>query len=99
MTGRLIYLLDAADDIEDDIKKGNFNPFKEYFKNKESFANSVKPVINSTAAEMYDSFRQIKIYRYSTIFDNILTLGIKTSVNKICAKYVDKESTDKEDIQ
>lgn len=99
MTGRLIYLLDAADDIEDDIKKDNFNPFKEFFKNKVSFADSVKPVINSTAAEMYDSFRQIKIYRYSTIFDNILTLGIKTSVNKIFAKYVDKESNDKEDIQ
>ena len=95
MTGRLIYLLDAADDIEDDIKLGNFNPFKVYYENSNilSFKESVKQIINSTSAELYDSFCQIKTYRYASIFENILTYGLKTSVNKIFSKYESKDKT------
>jgi hypothetical protein len=44
---------------------------------------------------MYDSFCQIKAYRYASIFENILTYGLKTSVNKIFSKY---ELKDKKDI-
>ena len=29
--GKFIYLMDAYDDVEDDVKKGNYNPFaKDY---------------------------------------------------------------------
>lgn len=89
MTGRLVYMLDAADDVKEDIRLNNFNPFKIYYdeNNTGGFAEKVKPIINGTANEMFGSFEKIKIYRYKNIFENILIYGIKASENKIFSKY------------
>ena len=34
--GRYIYIIDACDDLDDDVKTGNFNPLKSIYKDKEA---------------------------------------------------------------
>ena len=40
--GKFIYLLDAYDDVEKDVKSGNYNPFSEKYKMK-GFDGQVQP--------------------------------------------------------
>ena len=61
MVGRFVYILDAADDLEDDIKSGNFNPFKKQFCNientdcRKAFVQRVREILNLTHSNALDA--------------------------------------------
>lgn len=78
--GRWIYLIDAADDIEKDIKNNNFNPFRKYYKNDINclmvYCNNV---LNMTASQITSAYNLLDITEYKEILDNIV-------YNGICAK-------------
>ena len=76
--GRWVYIIDAADDIKDDIKENSFNPLKAYYDGDEkSFKEKVFPMLNQCAANVYNAFSLLDLKHFDTILDNIFLLGLK----------------------
>ncbi|MEG2038724.1 MAG: DUF5685 family protein [Oscillospiraceae bacterium] len=90
LLGRWVYLIDALDDIEDDIKKENYNPFIMKYGLTEidceqikKIKQEAKPALYLTIAEIGKTYELLNINRYKTILDNIIYLGLKDSVDKV----------------
>lgn len=73
--GKFIYLLDAYDDVEDDGKNGNYNPFSEEYK-IEGFHEHVKNLLMMMMAEACREFEKLPIILYGDILRNILYSGV-----------------------
>lgn len=71
--GRWIYLIDATDDYDQDLKKGNFNPFNSY---KENLDQIMKNNLSQSLAMAYDAYNLIDIVDFKGIIDNIITKGM-----------------------
>ena len=88
MVGRWVYITDAADDCEDDIKDGSFNPLKKRF-DSENFTEYCAEMLNLTMGEAINSYKKLKIYRFDDILKNILYDGsaavVCTVLKKECA--------------
>lgn len=80
--GRYIYLLDAACDIEKDIKSGNFNVLKADCNTKEQAANKIIPQLYFSVNEACKAFELIDLKRYRTIMGNVLYLGLEETFLK-----------------
>ena len=78
--GRYIYLLDAACDLEIDIKKGNYNCLKNYGENviKDRVEGQLYFCVNEAAR----AFELLDIKKYKTILGNILYLGLEETFKK-----------------
>lgn len=100
MTGRFVYILDAADDLEDDKKKGAFNPFSgEDISSAESrkiFAEKVRGMLNLTQSIALESLDMLEVERFYDIMDNILLEGLSNCAERVLAKYGDKAEKSKE---
>lgn len=83
LLGRYIYLCDALDDLEDDIEKGNYNPF---IFGGESAVENAKSVLFMTTAELSDDLELLKLDKYKEIVENIVCLGLRTVVEQIINK-------------
>ena len=90
LLGRWIYLLDALDDLKDDAKTKNYNPFLMKFdaynlteeKEKEILEYG-KGALNVTVAELANAYELLNLYRYKSILDNIIYLGLKNSAETV----------------
>lgn len=75
--GRWIYLIDAADDLEKDIKHRSFNPFIKELSNKpdetEIFCNET---LNMTAAQVVMAYELLQPAAYKEVLDNIVYYGL-----------------------
>lgn len=80
--GKWVYLLDAADDFEDDLKRGNFNPFKSAAEIKET----ATPLLNSCEAECAEALDTLEIKKYKTILENIVFQGLMFEKKKVLEK-------------
>ena len=93
MTGRFVYILDAADDLEKDIKSGNFNPFKKEFpsldskEDKSKFAQRAEQALNLTQASLLEYKDKITFNRFSAIAENILFRGLDRSASEVIDRY------------
>lgn len=76
--GKYIYLLDAYDDIEDDIKDGCYNPLKELYTHSsaEEFAANGRALLTMMMAECSRAFEQLPILLHADILRNILYSGV-----------------------
>ncbi len=84
--GRWIYLMDAADDLSDDLKKGNFNPFIGYLslqantplegEAKIEAEKSCNGVLNGTMAQILPAFYLLEWNRFGPILQNIVEKGL-----------------------
>ncbi|MBR6473326.1 MAG: hypothetical protein IKS99_06360 [Firmicutes bacterium] len=80
--GKFIYLLDAYEDIEKDIEKGNYNPFKElYEKAKETgdydgFDEQALSFLMMMISECTDAFERLPLIENAEIMRNILYSGV-----------------------
>jgi len=85
--GRWIYLIDAFDDIEKDIKSGGFNPFvikfgltKQDVKDDTSLLEEARlyanESLNMTVARAATAFELLELGEYAPIFNNIIYLGL-----------------------
>ena len=83
LLGRYIYLCDALDDLEDDKKKGNYNPFIFGGENAEKEAKSV---LFLTVAELFDDLDLLELDKYKEIVENTISLGLKSEVERIITK-------------
>ncbi len=79
MLGRVIYLLDAYDDYEKDIKEGCYNPFRDSNNLDELALISV----NTSVGEMAELLDEIELFRFRDILENIVLYGFEARLNQI----------------
>lgn len=83
--GKFIYILDAFDDVEEDIEKGRFNPFAtKYEKDSKIFNDWVKKLLMMVAAELAKYYEKLPIIDETAILRNIIYSGIWTRYFRIC---------------
>lgn len=97
MVGRFVYILDAADDLESDLKNGSFNPFSKEYGNitdeavKKSFAEKVRGMLNLTRGSALDALDSLEKKRFEAILENIVLDGLEYSAEKVLGKYCPEE--------
>ena len=93
--GKFIYLMDAYDDVEYDVKKGNYNPFaKDYI--IKGFDDRIKNMLLLMMAETCREFEKLPIIKYADILRNILYSGVWCRFESISRKR--REEREKEDV-
>ncbi|MBO5858598.1 MAG: hypothetical protein J6R20_02355 [Clostridia bacterium] len=94
LTGRFVYILDAADDLDDDLKKGAFNPFSgcdiSSPEKQKEFADKIRGMLNLTQNGILEALDSLEIKRFYDISENILLDGITACAEKVLGKYEDK---------
>ena len=93
--GKFIYLMDAYDDVEEDIKKGNYNPFSKDYIIK-GFDDRIKNMLLLMMAETCREFEKLPIIKYADILRNILYSGVWCRFESISRKR--REEREKEDV-
>ncbi len=81
--GRWIYLMDAADDLEEDSQSGNYNPLLVEYRSQPITAETlsacrerVRLSLNASLAECKSAYELLSIRRFDGILRNILELGM-----------------------
>lgn len=83
--GRWVYLLDAADDLEQDLKTGDFNPFRSLVKGEDtsSVYEEAEAVLTRTLTELSRTYDLLEVNRFKPILDNILYEGLYVTQRRI----------------
>ncbi len=93
MVGRYVYILDAADDLEADLKNGSFNPFSaEYIeikteKIRTEFVQRVTAMLNLTQSNALEALDMLEKKRFEDILENIVLDGLDFSAERVLKKY------------
>ena len=83
--GKFIYILDAYDDVEKDVKNGNYNPFAEKYIMK-GFDEQVRQLLVMMMAQTCREFEKLPIIKYTDILRNILYSGVWCRFETIARK-------------
>ena len=87
--GKWIYLIDALDDYDKDIKKRNYNPFYAAYgdSNRETMlqknGEEVQFILKSIYAITAESVKKIRFYFNHDLTDNIVLRGIPTATQRV----------------
>lgn len=87
--GKWIYLMDAINDYENDIKNGCYNPFI-YRKGGLEY---VEPVVYNSMAETLNAFDLLEIRKNRGIIENVLLLGMREKTDLILGKGKEDEKS------
>ena len=106
LLGRYVYFADALDDLEDDNKKGAYNPFLQKFEGGGRPLDEIRgyahEVLNLTVGEIAPAYELLDLKRYKTILDNIIYLGLHGEIDWILAggsrKKQKKEQFDEQSL-
>ncbi|NMA06493.1 MAG: hypothetical protein GX928_02090 [Ruminococcaceae bacterium] len=89
LLGRFIYLCDAGDDLIDDIKYDRFNPLRNRLSQNPA-EDEIKQVVEDfkgslrlNVGEIASTYNLLEIANYREILDNIIFLGLHTSIENI----------------
>lgn len=93
--GKFIYILDAYDDVEDDVKNKCYNPFAKIYI-MESFDEQVRQILIMMLAEVCREFEKLPIIEYTDILRNILYSGVWCRFEAVSAKR--KETRERENV-
>ena len=89
--GKWVYLIDALDDYDKDIKKKNYNPFYACFRENckkdmlEKNAEEIDFVFKSVFSENIECLKNIKFYFNHDLTDNIILRGLPAATFRIRA--------------
>ena len=78
--GRYIYLLDAACDFQEDVKKNRYNVLK--FGVADNIKERITPQLYFCVNEAAKAFELLNIKKYKTILGNIIYLGLEETFKK-----------------
>jgi hypothetical protein len=84
--GKYIYILDAFEDLDEDIKKGSYNPFKEYVDRRDELRERVDKIIGFSLGLMGDAVDSLDIKVNRNILENIIYSGVYLRYRKILNK-------------
>ena len=93
--GKFIYLLDAYDDVEEDVKNKDYNPFAEKY-TMEGFEGEVRQILMMMMAETCREFEKLPIIKYGDILRNILYSGVWCRFEEVSRKR--REEREKEHV-
>lgn len=74
--GKFIYLMDAYDDVEKDIKSGSYNPFKKAYQDDPAFVDDCRSLLTLMMSECSREFEQLPILLHAEILRNVLYSGV-----------------------
>lgn len=80
--GRTVYLLDAFDDYEKDVKSNVFNPFK----NTDNIIKDANFAVNISIGELAEYIKKIEFFKFKDIIYNIVFKGLDYRRRKIIMK-------------
>lgn len=83
--GKFIYLMDAYEDIDDDLANGCYNPLREVCK-RTDFNDYCKQILTMMIAECSREFEKLPILTHAEILRNILYSGVWSRYEIVCQK-------------
>ncbi len=87
LLGRLIYIMDACDDMPDDFKNKNYNPAVIQYSYKGTLTEDIKKSMTDnlyySLAELADCYEKLEIKKNKAVLDNIIYLGIRAKCDSI----------------
>lgn len=95
--GKFIYIMDAYDDLEEDLKTGSYNPLKAVKKNNKDdndYENTVQQILVMMMAEATAAFEKLPLLWDSEILRNILYSGVWAKYNKKQKEKQEKQERD-----
>lgn len=81
--GRFIYITDAYNDAEKDIKTKSYNPFVAMYGNnlkKDDFKQAVVSSLEFTLSEISNAYNLLNIKKNKELLDNIIYLGLRKNL-------------------
>lgn len=90
--GKWIYLIDALDDYDKDVKKGNYNPFfsaygaKSYQDLKKDFGEEISFIMSATLNGIETAFSNLKFGFNADLIRNISLRGTVGTTKKVLSK-------------
>lgn len=84
--GKYIYILDAYEDLEKDLKKGRYNPFLDYIDKKEELKERVDKLISISLGIVGRNIDNLNIKVNTEIIDNIVYSGVFLRYKNILEK-------------
>ena len=91
--GKFIYLMDAYEDVPQDLEKGTYNPFKEAYQQPD-FEEQAEHVLLMMMAECSKAFERLPIVENTEILRNILYAGVWSRYDQVKQKR--KEQKEKQ---
>lgn len=88
--GKFIYLLDAYEDVEEDIRKNTVNPLKEMYQ-RTDFEEECRTILTIMMSECCKEFEKLPILDNVEILRNILYSGVWTRYEMVREKRKGKE--------
>ncbi len=99
--GRFIYIADAVDDLEDDIKNGSYNPFRMMYKDgKDGLSRDIESVRFAMTMELTRIEAAVGltdfdgVFEYGEIIKNIIYLGLVECRDRVLGKYIQAGTPD-----
>ena len=83
--GKFIYLMDAYEDIEQDLKQGTYNPLKDLYR-QENFEEQAQQVLLMMMAECSKAYERLPIVENTEILRNILYSGVWSRYDQVKQK-------------
>ena len=84
--GRWVYLMDAADDLAEDLSRGKFNPFVTYLglegqpsltpERKKEAETAMNEILNATVARMIPPLNLVRTDVFGPILENVVRQGL-----------------------
>lgn len=93
--GKFIYLMDAYEDIETDLKTGDYNPFRELCRT-EGFDEQVLQLMMLMMGECTDAFERLPLVESAEILRNILYSGVWVRYEQVKNKRTNAEQKKEE---
>ena len=91
--GKFIYLMDAYEDLERDLEKGNYNPLIPWGRTRAQVADRVQEALTQVMSEATLAFERLPIVEGEDLLRNILYAGVWGRFDEISRK--DKEAMEK----
>lgn len=92
LLGKYVYLMDALDDYDEDVKKGKFNAFYRTFREKcaeelmKNNGEDVRFLMEEIIKAIEIVYREIKLGESEGIVTNVLWYGLRQRLDAICGK-------------
>lgn len=82
--GRWVYLIDAAEDMEQDKKSGDYNVYLEKYGNADQFVkDGIEKSLYYTLSQAADALSRLTLHRNREILENIVYLGLREQTRSI----------------
>lgn len=90
--GKWIYLIDALDDVEKDLKKGNYNAFVSCYNLRNAsdvvtHLQEIQFVMYASLNRIAQSYNDLNLTKYVCVLKNVLYDSIRSKTKQVLAKY------------